>query len=445
VRGAGDDLPEERRRIAGAFEALEGWFDARRPPDAYRAVGIQQPFWLAYQEEDNRPLLERYGRLCARLMGEWQAARRAPPRAAGRRRGPARVGIVSQHLRNHSVWHALVRGWFQQLDPARVSLLAFCLDPQEDDETRLARSRAVRFEQGHVGLERWCEVIADAQPDVLLYPEIGMDPMSLKLASLRLAGMQAASWGHPETTGLPTIDCYLSADGMEPAAADAHYSETLVRLPHLGSHFERRGVPEVPASRARWGIEPDVPLLVSPGTPFKYAPEHDWVYPEIARRLGRCRIVFFRYRVGSLSARVEARLRGAFAARGLEFTRYASFVPWQEADAFYGLLRTADVFLDTIGFSGFNTALQAVECALPVVTVEGRFLRGRLASGILRRLGLHELVAAGPEDYVALVVRLARSAGDREALRSRMREARDLLYGDLAPIRALEDFLDQAL
>ena len=442
IRGRENDLPGVRRRIARAFEELGQWLDAYAGPDAHRAVGVQQPFGLAYQEENNRPLLEPYGRICARLMGEWQA-QHGPQPSAARRPGKIRVGIVSQYLRNHSVWHALVRGWFQQLDPARFSLIGFCLDPAGDDETRLARSRAARFEQGHIGLERWAEVIADAQPDVLIYPEIGMDPMSLRLASQRLARLQAVSWGHPETTGLPTIDCFLSADAMEPARAERNYSERLVRLPHLGCYLEPREVPPGPAERTRWGIEPDVPLLVSPGTPFKYAPEHDWVYAEIARRLGRCRLVFFRYWVRALSERVETRLREAFAAHGLDFERQVTFVPWQERSAFYGLLRAADVFIDTIGFSGFNTALQAIECGLPVVTVEGRFLRGRLASGILRRMALDELVAPGPEQYIELAVGLARDAAQREAMRRRIRETRALLFGDLEPIRALEDFLAQ--
>lgn len=444
MRRPQDSLSDLRGRIASAFEELDRWFDAYPGSDAHRAVGVQQPFWLAYQEESNRPLLEPYGRICTRLMGDWQRQQAERPRVR-RAPGKVRVGVVSQYLRSHSVWHALVRGWFQQLDPSRVCLLAFCLDPAEDAETRIARARSARFEQGHIGLERWCEVITDAQPDVLLYPEIGMDPMTLKLASLRLAGVQAASWGHPETTGLPTIDCYLSADAMEPEGAGENYSETLVRLPHLGCYLERRDVSAVPAERARWGLGPDAPLLISPGTPFKYAPEHDWVYAEIARRLGRCRLVFFQYWVRPLSARFESRLRDAFAARGVPFENHVTFVPWQQKDEFLGLLGAADVFLDTIGFSGFNTAQQAVECGLPVVTIEGRFLRGRLASGILRRMGMDELVAADAAGYVEQAVRLARDAGYRAAVRRRMAGARHLLYEDPEPIRALERFLVQGL
>ncbi|MGH8687904.1 MAG: tetratricopeptide repeat protein [Burkholderiales bacterium] len=444
MRPTGDDLAQTRQRIASAFDKLERWCAEQGGPEAWRAVGIQQPFWLPYQAENNRPLLEPYGRACARLMGAWQARRGiAPPVHRARAGERLRIGIVSQHLRDHSVWHALLRGWFQGLDPARFALHAFCLDPQDDDATRYARSRAAAFVQGRIGLESWVEAIEQARPDVLIYPEVGMDPLTLRLASLRLAPVQAASWGHPETTALPTIDAYLSADGLEPAGAQDHYSERLVRLPHLGCHLEPRSEPSEAPDLAALGAAPGVPLLISPGTPFKYAPEHDGVLPEIVQRLGACRVVLFRYRNAALAGAFEARLRQAFEARGVDFDRHAVFVPWMAKRAFHGLLSRADVFLDTIGFSGFNTALQALECNLPVVTIEGRFLRGRLASGILRRMGLDELVAADAGAYVDLAVRLARDPDFRREIRGRLEAARPILYRDDAALRGLEDFLER--
>ncbi len=75
------------------------------------------------------------------------------------------------------------------------------------------------------------------------------------------------------------------------------------------------------------------------------------------------------------------------------------------------------------------------------MTREGGFLRGRLASGILKRMGLPELVAASEDDYVALAIRLARDVAYRNDVRERMVAVRHILYDDVAPIRALEEFL----
>ena len=416
---------EDLEAFGAELERLSAWFAERPPQLGARAVGVQQPFWLAYQERDNRDLLARYGRLCTDLMARWHAP--APPRGTGGRR----IGIVSQHFRSHSVWHAIVRGWLGQLD---AEICAFSLGGEEDAETAYARSHTARFEAGPRPLGQWIDTIRAARPDVLIYPEIGMNPMNLKLAALRLARVQAVSWGHPQTSGLPTIDYFLSAELLEPPGAEAHYTERLVKLPNLGCYVEPGAVrPEPPAI--------DQPVLICPGVPFKYAPEHDAVLVEIARRLPEARLVFFTYRIAALSEKLRGRLRRLFAASGLDLDAHALFVPWQPRAAFAGWLERAAVYLDTLGFSGFNTALQAVEQGLPVVTHAGRFMRGRLAAGILARIGLDELVARSTEEYVTLALRLVRDAPYRESVRARMAQTRSRLYADSEATGALEEFL----
>lgn len=445
VYGSGEDPVSVRATFAAELEALESWFD--RPSRIARgpaAVGADQPFALAYQEEDNRGLLQRYGVLCARLMAQCFTPQPLPDPANRASGGALRIGVVSQYFRDHSVWNALMKGWFRQLDPERFALFAFYVGTSDDRETMYARSRAARFFQGTFDLPQWADQITQQRPDVLIYPEIGMDPMTLRLASLRLAPVQIATWGHPETTGLPTIDYYLSAQDLEPPGAAAHYSEQLVALPHLGCCVEGSAAPAAPCDLHQWGLDPQRPLLVCPGTPFKYAPRHDRVLTEIAQRLGDCQFIFFQHWTRRLSDQLQRRLRAAFAQAGLRFERHVVFIPWQPRQAFHGLMQRADVFLDTIGFSGFNTALQAVQCGLPIVTRDGLFLRGRLASGILKRMGLRDLVAVSDADYIALAVRLAKDAAFRETVRERMRAARHLLFDDLAPIRALEEFLLRA-
>jgi protein O-GlcNAc transferase len=97
--------------------------------------------------------------------------------------------------------------------------------------------------------------------------------------------------------------------------------------------------------------------------------------------------------------------------------------------------------LDTIGFSGYNTAVQAIECGLPLVTREGRFLRGRLASGVLRRMGLQELIAQTKTDYVNLVVRLATDHDYQAHIRHEIEQRRSVLFDDPSAMGPFQDFL----
>lgn len=154
--------------------------------------------------------------------------------------------------------------------------------------------------------------------------------------------------------------------------------------------------------------------------------------------------MFFRHRKRALSDRLQERLRRAFADAGLDPRDHAVFIPWQRRAAYYGLMQRARLCLDSIGFSGFNTAMQAIECGLPLVTVEGRFMRGRFASAILRRLGLDELVATDDDDYIARAIALANDAPRCKALGERIVATRDMLFDDSAPVRALEAFLETA-
>jgi predicted O-linked N-acetylglucosamine transferase (SPINDLY family) len=134
-------------------------------------------------------------------------------------------------------------------------------------------------------------------------------------------------------------------------------------------------------------------------------------------------------------------LAEVFRRAGLDAHRYLVFIPWLPRAGFLGLLGQADVYLDTLGFSGFNTLMQAVQAHLPSVAHEGRFMRGRLGSGILRRLGLPELVATSRAQYVDVAVALAEDADHRAAMRQRLQQNEHRAYGDVDAVAALEGVL----
>jgi len=98
-----------------------------------------------------------------------------------------------------------------------------------------------------------------------------------------------------------------------------------------------------------------------------------------------------------------------------------------------------------VGFSGFNTALQAIEAGLPVLARESAFMRGRLASGIMRRLELPELVAGSDETFIETAIALAANPSRLAQLRVEIENRRNILFHDLAPVRALERCLTEAI
>lgn len=65
--------------------------------------------------------------------------------------------------------------------------------------------------------------------DVLVYPDVGMEPLSYYLSFSRLAPIQMTWWGHPITTSSPAMDYFISLEEEIPEAHN-HYTEQLVRM-----------------------------------------------------------------------------------------------------------------------------------------------------------------------------------------------------------------------
>lgn len=428
------------QNFASALDKLKSKFVGQSAAGAYVAVGAQQPYFLAYIAGNHRGVLSQYGDLCVRLMAIWaKQAGVLPP--APPRGGKLRVGIVSAHIHGHSVWHTLVHGWLEHLDSAKFELHVFHTGAGQDAQTQWARQRVHRFHQGLGHWTQWVKTVSESQLDVLLYPEIGMDATTIRLSALRLARLQLASWGHPMTTGLPTIDAYISAQSLEPVDAAGQYSERLITLPRLGCCYQAFGTAPARVNFADWGIGDAEHLLLCAGTAFKYAAQHDALLVDIARRCQPCKLVFFKTSPEHLSDMLAARLRSAFVAAGLDFDQCVRFVPWQSQDAFFAFLDRTDVYLDSIGFSGFNTCMQAVERGTPMVAFEGGQMRGRFASGILQSLGLDAWVAKSGGEFVNLVERLALDAKARQTVNKAMVERRRALFNDHQTVLELGEHL----
>jgi predicted O-linked N-acetylglucosamine transferase (SPINDLY family) len=266
-----------------------------------------------------------------------------------------------------------------------------------------------------------------------------------------VAPVQCTGWGFPVTSGYPNLDYYLSGDLVEPPEAQQHYSETLVRLPGLGCLLQpgtliSSAAPAQTVHLPSLGISDQGPVFLCPGTPFKYLPDDDDVLVEIAVRTGDCEIVLFELaQRPELSVQVFERMARAFSARGIDWTRHLRLLPWQPKAAFRSLCQQATAVLDTIGFSGFNTAVHTLQAGAPLVAYAGQRMRGRLASGTLEYLGLGDMVADSRARYVDLAVRLATEPGYAAQVRARIGGAVGALYGNRAAIDALAEFAGRAL
>lgn len=440
------EIERVRADYAAELDAACGIDLAASPPTAVGATGSKPPFLLAYQGRSDRELQTRYGDFVARVMASLFPAWTSPPEVKPPQAGePVRVGILSGYFFNHSNWKIPIKGWMSALDKNRFQLFAYHVGTWEDDETAVARTLSHRFVQGPMTLERWAETIRADRLHVLLIPGIGMDPMTERLAGLRLAPVQATSWGHPDTSGLPTVDDYLSSDLMEPPGAEAHYTERLVRLPNLSIWYEPPALTPETLSRADLGLPADAVIYWCCQSLYKYVPRFDGVFARIAAAAPQACFLFIEYPHGQRVTTIfRERLAAAFAKMGLDAERYCRFLPTMPQARFAAVCRLADIFLDSLGWSGCNSTFEALAQDLPVVTMAGDLMRGRHSAAILAMLGLSELVAERADAFVDLAVGLGRDPARRRALSAHIAANKHRLYRDQAAIDGLAAYLDAA-
>lgn len=425
------------------LDAYEAWRDA-----ALREGSLKQdtltalPFFLAYRQGNQRDRLSRFADLSERGK-TWPPRAEHPPLAAAPG-APVRLGIVSAHIRRHSVWDIVLKGLVRHLDRQQFELTIYHLGTVEDAETEFARAAVTRWRDAAAleGAGGWADLIAADRQDVLFYPEIGMHPGCYLLAQQRLAPVQAAGWGHPITTGIAAVDLYFSGELIEPPGAQAHYREQLLRLPGTGCCTTPFEVELRPWAFAGAGDASQPVFLIAQGV-FKFDPAFDGVFVEIAQRVGACRFVIpVADTMHEAAARLSARLAGVFGAAGLQAADFVDFVPWLSEGEFRQALQVCTVFLDCPGFSGYTTAWKAVHEGIPVVTWEGPLMRQRLAAGLLRKIGLHDAVATTREGYVNQAVALARAdPAGRAARRQALVRAAAAADEDVSVVRAFEQAL----
>jgi predicted O-linked N-acetylglucosamine transferase (SPINDLY family) len=434
-------ISQWRERYANGLQALVELANEKRlTPDAIRHTA----FRLAYHGRNDRELQAKRGELLPTLV-----AAHTPSRAPARVTAKLRVGFVSKHLRDCTVGHYF-RRFVTDLASDELDVLTYgcgkfdaLTDAIEQRATTARRFPLANDEDNEIStLVKIATAIASDALDVLVYPEVGMEPLIEKLAAMRLAPLQCALWGHPDTTGLPTIDVFFSVERMEPANAQAHYGERLHLLPGLGCAYPR---PPTPAAldRAALDLPTNVALLVCAQSSFKWRPKFVAAVAQILRENPNSKLVYFRSRDAVAAIGFDAYLEAMLRSANLDIRERCIELPETTRERFLAILAACDLALDTFDFSGGNTTLDSLSVGLPVVTLPGEFMRGRQSMAMLQLIDANELIAQSDADYVRIANELLGDPSGRKNLSERLRTNAEKLFDDPIAITALRDWLLQ--
>ena len=445
-----EDLSNSRQQYLRGLETITTMYenlpDAERN-QAHRCTEKLTNFEIHYQSDQDMEVQRPYGALLHRIMSHSypqysQSLVRKHPE--GRRRiriGFASWGCFFTHS-NYKTHGTLIT----ELDQDRFEVFAYALSPTIDRTTEEIKQRCEHYLPFGGSVEALRQRIHDDQLDILVYPGIGMEPIAHRLATLRLAPVQCTSWGHPVTSGLPTIDYYLSSDLMEPENAQENYSEKLIRLPNLG-------VSQMPPGLPNFFREPE--LLKGrprPATIFlcsqnilKMMPRHDYLFARILKNVPDSEIWFIQSKRQDITDTFSDRLRTVCQSYGLDFAKRCLLLPRLGKAEFCYVNEFADIMLDTSFWSGCNTTFETLVHGTPVITLPGTTMRGRHTAAILQLHSLDQLICNSEQEYIALAEKLAHDKDFYSEIKQQIDSVQGDLFGDETVIQALEDFFEQAL
>lgn len=397
---------------------------------------------LFYQGKNDLELQQRRGtfthKFMAKLYPEWVKPIVMPePTATGK----IKIGYISHCMFGHTVGR-MTLGWLQNHDRRTFEVYSYYVDHQVDIITQRFKIYSDYFYHIPANLEKIAHQILANKLHLLVFLDMGITPITIQLGSLRLAPIQCKFWGPPVTSGLPTIDYFLSSDLMEAEGADRYYSEQLIRLPNIAVSYPQPSTQSLQKTRRDYGFDDGKIIYISCQSLPKYLPQYDYIFPAIAAQIKHAQFVFIQPNRGSKSGETFAlRLAKKFRELNLVFENYCIMLPWfDDSNEFLNLNRVCDIFLDTFAWSGGKTTLDALALNLPVVTCPGEFLRGRHAYGILKMLGVTETIAQTESDYIEIAVRLGLDPQWRTEIIEKIQQRQHRLFDDQACIKGLEAF-----
>jgi protein O-GlcNAc transferase len=333
---------------------------------------------------------------------------------------PLRVGFVSADFREHAVSRFLLP-LFQHHHPDACRIICYSDVSNPDAMTDRLRSCADEWHDitGNADV-RVADRIREDKIDILVDLAGHTAGNRLRVFAIKPAPVQVTYLGYPATTGLPEIDYRLTDPLADPPGqTESFHTEKLWRLPVCNwCYGEPEDAPPVRPSR------PDAPICFGTFNSFaKASPAVMDLWAAILKATPASRLIIKSRGLGSRA--IGEQISRFFESRGLPADRLEILGKEPDFRAHLDLYNQVDIALDTFPYHGTTTTCEALWMGVPVVSLAGPSHVSRVGVSLLNCIGLPDLIAQSPQEYVSIAVKLAadlpRLAELRRSMRDRMR------------------------
>lgn len=382
---------------------------------------------LMYQGKNNKIIKQQYDNLFEHV----------PKSTINHVNNKPNVGFVV--TRGHEgVFLKCMRGILNNIDTDKINVSIICSLP--NGEKIIApeiTNPTIKFLNLPSKFTTAQQKLVDAKLDILYYWEIGTDAINYFLALIKPAKIQVTSWGWPGTSGLKTIDYFISQKNLEPDNGQELYTEKLIQFEKLPVYYYRPPVPASPKHLQTYGLPTNKHIYICQQNLRKVHPDFDTVIAQLLEKDPEGIVLFINDKSAFITKKLQHRLAQSI---GNHFSRVIFMERMSEED-YLGLLSQCTVVLDTLHYGGgANTIYDAFQAGTPIVTLEGNQHSARFASAVLKQVNMGDTIAHNLNEYIDKAVALANDESARTKVIERMKQHSEMLFEDSEAVKELEQF-----
>jgi len=252
------------------------------------------------------------------------------------------------------------------------------------------------------------------------------------LSFIRLATYQITSWGHPETTGIDTLDYFLTSKLIESQNSNKNFSEKLLYADFLPMYYYTPVIKE----KLDRDILSKKNIYSCPQTLFKIHPEFDIVLGKILEEDKKAKIYFIKDTDNVYYKKLLNRFKKNTKI-DLNRIEFIGGLSWEDYVNHCG---KASVLLDPFYFSAGNSFYESMFYGTPTVTKPTNYTKSRLVLGAYNQMEIKNApVVDNVNDYVGKAVEIANDKNLYDLKKYYEEQAKRHLYENQFIIPNLEE------
>lgn len=305
--------------------------------------------------------------------------------------------------------------------------------------------------------------------DIIIYADLGMKVLPTLLAYSRIAPVQITTWGHSETSGIDTIDYYISSRWFDIRGNNVQsqqlqttwqileteeYTERLVLFDSLGTYYfspqlifieNAKNIKNIKndwklKTREQLGLPDNCNIYCCLQTFYKIMPEFEKCLARILE-IDRTGILLLSNAYPYCKSHLQ-RMQNIFDKDVL--SRRVIWYEGLEKYDFLNLVAVSDVCLDPFPFGGCNTTYEAFDFNIPVITFPSNYLHGRFTLGLYSKMGMNdcECIVSSSIEYAEIASHVAMQDKLKNKIKRSIETGKSAIFQEWASVEEWNSFLN---